>query len=370
MPLRIELIDRSELLSDDVIEAINRLAPHPFQRFEWMGSWLEAFQSTASPFLLAVYQKDEIIGIAPWCLQRRAIGGRTIAFIGSGKACTDHLTISVGAGNKQRVTYAIARWLTAPEHQSLWDSLELVGVDLKDETINELATALNEAGLDVERESGAPCFAVPLPDSWDQYVQLRSKSGRREIRQSLRQIEDGTLKLDRIRTCEELGSHWHQFVALHQKRRDDAGTTNCFDYPGFDTFLKLAASRLLESGYLQFYLAYANDKPVCAHFAIADQDTWSFYQSGMDPDASAMRPGLSVFCHTIRESIESGRKTFDMMRGDEPYKLRWRAEEVATQVVRTYSRSGLAQIRKQVSKTGVTFKNIVKSGISLGTSRT
>ncbi|OYP36324.1 GNAT family N-acetyltransferase [Rhodopirellula sp. MGV] len=370
MTLRIELIDDLKKLSSEDIAQINRLAPHPFLCWEWMGSWLEAFAASYQPFVLIVREGNETVGVAPWCLERRTAGGRTIVFIGSGKACTDHLTLSVAPQHRHSVCETIAGWLAGSDGRTRWDMIELIGVDAVDETIAALAQSMQSVSLPFERTEGDPCYAVSLPSSWDEYIHLRSKSGRREIRQSLKSIDEGTISLVRIETTDELERYWPDFIALHQKRRDDAGTSNCFEYPHFEQFLRTAAARLLRSGHLQFLIAFAESKPICAHFAIADDHAWYFYQSGMDPEMSHLRPGLSVFCHAIRESIQSGRTVFDMMRGDEPYKLRWRAEPVATQQLRAFSPTGRAQVHKQVRQTGITFKNLVKHSLGVGTPRT
>ncbi|MCC9600510.1 GNAT family N-acetyltransferase [Stieleria sp. JC731] len=369
MALRIELIDNLACLSDDLIDQVNQLATHPLQRWEWMGSWLECFASTYQPFILVLYNEDQVIGIAPWCLERRPCGGRTLVFIGSGKACSDHLSLLVRPENASTFGQMIAQWLINPLHRTLWDTMELIGADEADKTIAKLTGAMRDSQLEVETSAGDPCYAVDLPATWEDYVQRRSKSGRREIRQSLKSIDDGTIDLVRITSVSELDRHWSDFIELHRKRRDDAGTSNCFDFPNFETFLRTASARLLDAGYLQFLIAFAEGKPICAHFAVADADGWYFYQSGMDPEMSHLRPGLSVFCHTIRESIQAGRTKFDMMRGDEPYKLRWRAEVVPTTVIRSYSPTGRARVRQQFLKTGVTFKNLMKHSFGVGTPR-
>jgi CelD/BcsL family acetyltransferase involved in cellulose biosynthesis len=272
------------------------------------------------------------------------------------------------------VCKAVAEWLVGANtkgvpnlpRKMVWDALELIGVDMMDEPINCLAQAMRDLGLTVQQSAGIGCYVIDVPATWDDYVKMRSKSGRREIRQSLKSIDNGAITVRHIRTEQELDEVWDQFVALHQRRRHASGTTGCFDDPSFERFLRRAASRLLDVGLLKFVIASTNDTPVAAQFAVADEENWYFYQSGMEPDASHIRPGLSVFCHAIRETIESGRKRFDMMRDDEPYKLRWRAELQPAQEIRVCSPNMTSQMRNQVYNAGVTFKNLVKSSFGLG----
>ncbi len=371
----VELISSVEQLSPGELDRWNELAQNPLQRWEWLGSWWRAYQGDYRLCVLKVKRQDEIIAFVPWCLESRVGTGKTIQFLGSGKACTDHLSLLVADDDIDDVCVAVARWLAhsvspaedTGERRLLWDSIELIGVDRSDRTMNTLVEAMRGEKLEVEVAEGLGCYAIDLPASWAEYVRMRSKSGRREVRQALKNIDAGTIRVARVENQQQLDAVWDQFVALHQRRRHASGTTGCFDHPPFDVFLRDAASALLDSGMLELIIASNEGVPVAAHFAIADNDRWYFYQSGMDPDAEALRPGLSMFCHAIRESIETGRKTFDMMRGDEPYKLRWRAELMPAQEIRVCSPRRSAQLRHQVVKVGVTFKNLVKSGLGIHT---
>nr|WP_161501190.1 GNAT family N-acetyltransferase [Rhodopirellula sp. SM50] len=370
----VELITNVEQLSADDLNRWNELARNPLQRWEWLGSWWRAYQGDYRLCVLKIKRQDEIIAFAPWCLESRVGTGKTIQFLGSGKACTDHLSLLVADGDIDDVCSAVARWLAhsadptgnTDEQRLLWDSIELIGVDRSDRTMNTLVESMQREKLDVELADGLGCYAIDLPATWDEYVRMRSKSGRREVRQSLKNIDTGTIRVDRVQDQQQLDAVWDQFVTLHQRRRHASGTTGCFDHPPFDVFLRDAASKLLDAGLLELIIATVDGVPVAAHFAIADNDRWYFYQSGMDPDAEALRPGLSMFCHAIRESIQTGRTTFDMMRGDEPYKLRWRAELIPAREIRVCSPRRSAQLRQQVVKVGVTFKNLVKSGLGIG----
>ena len=51
-----------------------------------------------------------------------------------------------------------------------------------------------------------------------------------------------------------------------------------------------------------------------------------YYQAGFDPEMNAFSPGNLLVAETIREAIEEGRLHFDFMRGDEPYKRRWKPQ--------------------------------------------
>ena len=369
MSLTVELIPLVERISPDDVCRWNELAANPFQRWEWLGSWWRAYQQKHMLYILKVQRDGETIAFAPWYLEKRVGLGRTLQFLGSGKVCTDHLSVLVRAADVADVCEAIAGWLVdvTAEQQTVvpkglvWDAIEFIGVDKDDQAINCLVASMRTHGLSVDQADGLGCYVIDVPNEWEDYVQMRSKSGRREIRQSQKNVADGVIAVHKVRDEDELEEFWGQFVDLHQRRRHASGTTGCFDHPPFGTFLRSAASELLKADLLELIVASIDGVPVATQFALVDDECWYFYQSGMNPDASQLRPGLSVFCHAIRETIEAGRKRFDMMRGDEPYKLRWRAELQPAQEVRVCSPRNMAQVRNQVYNAGVTFKNLVKS---------
>lgn len=373
MAFTVDLVTSDDQLSSADIESWNALAANPMQRWEWLGSWWQAYGAGHDLYVLRVRRDDELIALAPWFLENRATTGRTIRFLGSGKACSDHLSLLVAPHDVEPACETLANWLVEagraagpgwPRHM-VWDAIEWIGVDRDDRPINCLTNGLKNLGLSVRQSEGLGCYVIGLPAAWDDYVQLRSKSGRREIRQSLKLIDDGTIAVRTVDSELELERAWDQFADLHQRRRHAAGTTGCFDHPPFGSFLRNAASRLLQANLLRLVIASADDVPVATQFALVDQEAWYFYQSGMAPEAASLRPGVGVFCHAIRETIRSGRKRFDMLRGDEAYKLRWRAELCPTQEVRACSPRAAARLRNQVYSAGIGVKNLIKTGMRI-----
>ncbi|MEM6472753.1 MAG: GNAT family N-acetyltransferase, partial [Planctomycetota bacterium] len=276
MKLRTELVAHPSQLTEECRQRWNELARNPFQSWDWLGSWAEAFSEEYSPAILKVTSNQgRILGFAPFCVENRLAFGRTISFLGSGKACSDHLSILAEEGKTTPVSRAIADWLV--NHHSgdfSWDHLELIGVDLHDLGVDLLADALKKQGVQVEVKDGLGCYAIDLPLTWDEYVKMRSKSGRREIRQALRKIDDGKVQLKLVTTEQQLSQHWPHFVELHQRRRNASGTDGCFDHSHFEQFLRTAAERLLSKGQLRFLVATAEDQPIAVQFAVADESTW------------------------------------------------------------------------------------------------
>ena len=78
-----------------------------------------------------------------------------------------------------------------------------------------------------------------------------------------------------------------------------------------------------EAGILQLSFLTINREKASGYFCFDDGETIYVYNSGFDPKFSMYSPGWVHLSRLIRHSIESGRKTFDFMRGDEEYKYRF-----------------------------------------------
>ncbi|NIM22479.1 MAG: GNAT family N-acetyltransferase, partial [Candidatus Latescibacteria bacterium] len=64
-----------------------------------------------------------------------------------------------------------------------------------------------------------------------------------------------------------------------------------------------------------------NDKRVASYMNFFHGERIMVYNSGLDPAAYRLSPGIVLMAHLIRSAIEEQRfKIFDFLRGDEAYK--------------------------------------------------
>ena len=67
------------------------------------------------------------------------------------------------------------------------------------------------------------------------------------------------------------------------------------------------------------------DRVVFSTASFDDGRTCFFYNAGADPDARELSPGVTGTAAYIRDRMEAGRRRFDFLRGNEPYKYEWGA---------------------------------------------
>lgn len=164
------------------------------------------------------------------------------------------------------------------------------------------------------------CPFARLPDDWDTYLDNNlSANTRQKIRRFLRQVEsDDTFRIthadaDTIeRDLNILLRFWAVKWGPRKGNRLEAIQRSNF--------------RMLKSnfdiGALYLPVLWKGETPLGALATLVDKDkkAFLFYMAGRDETFNAPPPGLILHAHSIRHAIQCGFKTYDFLRGNEPYK--------------------------------------------------
>ncbi len=286
-----DLIQVEQIGDEAELEALrddwNQLAGNvPFRRFEWLTTWWRHYrQPDWKLFVITVREADgELIGLAPWYWSRSRRSGRVLRFLGSGEVCSDHLTLLAADKAEAAVASHVADWLT-DEARRQWDSLELVGLDAGDATIDLLADHLEVHGYDIHRQRGVNCWRVEFPDTWEDYVASLSKSRRERVHKLLRRnFDTGLVTTGTVEHADELEHYFRRLVELHQKRRASLGQHGCFASPRFTAFHRDVMAQLLSLGLLRLWWTNLDGRPAAIEYDLIGGDTIYFYQSGIEPE--------------------------------------------------------------------------------------
>ncbi len=361
-------------------EDLQRLAPDwnclasgvPFRTWQWLLNWWKHYSDGKSLFTLAVYDDaDILVGLAPWFIEHRGSDGHVIQFLGSGKVCSDYLTILSTPEHGQEVVRALATWLVdaaagGTKAEDQWDLLDFDGIPVGDHYLTSLVKALRDHGCTCNRRPALNCWRMPLPSSPSEFLNGLKKAHAKKIRKAQdRLFETGRGVVRSVRTADELNLGMQVFVDLHQRRWNHLGKPGCFDSANFANFIHACAADLLAAGMLNLVWLEIDGRPAVAEFLVASADTLYAYQSGLDPSARQHSPGHAIMSLIIIEAIENGCQTVDFLRGDEPYKATWGAAPVKTERLRVASHRIGPQLRNHAWLAGQVMKDWVKQGLTL-----
>ncbi|HEX5443661.1 MAG TPA: GNAT family N-acetyltransferase, partial [Pirellulales bacterium] len=330
----------------------------PFRSWEWLGAWWRHYGLAAGESsgrrLFALAMRDagqRLIGLAPWYIQPHPVRGDVVRFLGSGDVCSDYLSILCLPGCEDAVATALADWLCSPHQhaEQPWDLLELMGVDAADGVTGRLIDELRRREATVDSQTAVNCWRIRLPNSWDEYLALVSKSHRKQLRRLERRIfESGRATIHTIATPGDLDHGLNIVSGLHQRRRAELGHAGRFADPRFAAFHREVAGQMLRHRRLRLTWIELDGRPVAAEYQLCGSDVIYAYQSGIDPEMLAEQPGRLAMIATLRQAIDEGYRAFDLLRGDEAYKAHWRAEPRPSLDVCIVPPHGPARLRQKV----------------------
>jgi hypothetical protein len=275
----------------------------------------------------------KLIALAPLVKERVRWRGLVpltrVRLLGTGEneadeVCSEYLDVIVDNGAKRStVITSIISWMRSNED---WDEMVIEPVARESSVYQGLQDTV-QRGLRV-REL-APSSFIPLPGTWDDFLNDLSSSQRSRIRKTIRELEKkGSVGLEVARMHQEPGPIFDKLVELHQGRWNRAGKPGVFASPRFLEFHRSLISRLQEKEGV-FLAALTLDQNVigCLYCLVYGAKVY-FYQSGIDLDISAnnsrIKPGLAVHALAIKHLIDKGITEYDFLAGDNNnYKSQW-----------------------------------------------
>jgi CelD/BcsL family acetyltransferase involved in cellulose biosynthesis len=99
-----------------------------------------------------------------------------------------------------------------------------------------------------------------------------------------------------------------------------------FSTPALRAFHEEISERALARGWLRLFVLRLDGKPAAALYGFKYDSTFYFYQSGFDPRYKKESVGLIAMGLAIKSAVEEGVEEYDLLHGDETYKLHWAAE--------------------------------------------
>ena len=275
----------------------------------WQQLWWRRYGSDdASLDIFSVRNDDALLGVAP--LMTR---GDTLSFLGD-TDLFDYHDFLVRDGCEDDFYGALWQHIEAMD----WKTMELKSLRESSETLRrfpELAEA-NGWATAVTEEDVSP-FA-DLQPSWDEYVSGLRKKDRHELRRKLRRLNNGNDATQyAFRQPDEIADAMPEFFRLMRASRPDKDDFLTDDREGF--FNELAQELASRDQFMLFFLEL-NDVRVASCICFDYNDSYLLYNSGYDPEYSALSVGLLNKALCIQDAIETGKNSFDFLRGNERYK--------------------------------------------------
>jgi CelD/BcsL family acetyltransferase involved in cellulose biosynthesis len=190
------------------------------------------------------------------------------------------------------------------------------------------------------------CYSLTLPSSWEEYVASLSKKFSWNVQYYTRRLKRDYEINFRLSDHESIKQDVGLFFKLHQKRFLSKKKPGAYLNPKFRKFHAGLAVDLCKNGWLRLYFLEVDSQAVATLYGFQFGNSFYYYLGGFEPDWGAMSVSTVLIGKAIEDSIAGGLSRFDFLRGQEPYKQKWRAVEHANHrliISRPGRKSGLVQ---------------------------
>ena len=126
------------------------------------------------------------------------------------------------------------------------------------------------------------------------------------------------------------GVHLEQLSAFHRARWNAQGEPGVLDDPLMQAFLREAVPAWVEAGVARLRTLSLAGTPAATLLALQGGGAVHMYLTGFDPAQAALGPGALLIAATLRGAHDEGCTEARWLRGREPYKYRWGAEDRPT----------------------------------------
>lgn len=276
----------------------------------WIRAWWPLFGKHRESYMAVVRHQDRVTGIAPLM-----VSGDTVRLVGCSDL-TDYGDFIIAPGQGPRFFRTLLEHLRSEGFRRL----DTGRMRADAPTIGELEAQACRAGMDVCCERADVLYEMALPATWDDYLSFLSGKERHEVRRKLRRLHRaGEISLRVVEDRNDVPDAIASFMELFRMNTPEKVR---FMTARKETFFRRLAGEMARAGLLKLFFLDLEGSAVAATMCFDHRSTVYLYNNGYDSRFSDLSVGLLCKIDSIRESISLGRKSFNFLRGAEPYKQR------------------------------------------------
>jgi hypothetical protein len=237
---------------------------------------------------------------------------------------TDYLDMIVASDKAEAAWTAVFNCICSV-HFPPWQALDLCNVPELSLTRSILPRLAQERGFSFTESIHEVCPIIPLPATFEAYLNNIDSKQRREIQRKLRRAQGANVNFTQVGPEDDVNQAIEEFLDLLQKSTLEK---RAWLTDGRRALFYETAQAAHEAGTLQLLFAEVNGRKAASLFNFDYKGRIWVYNSGLDPASfSALSLGVVITANAIERAIENGRSTFDFLRGSEVYKYRFGAED-------------------------------------------
>ena len=298
-----------------------------FHSPRYLEVWHRELGQHVTPRLRVVHDGSDLIGIVPEAreLEGSPTGPRELIRFLGGADVTDYLGPVSRTEDRDRVAGAYLRSLADDRD---WDEFVAEGLLVGSGWVEAFESQVADSGMELaESTLEDVCPRIDLQDGYDAYLNSLGGKQRHELRRKARKLarDAGEVQLVQVPPA-DLEKGLESFFDMVTEGEDDK--SRFFMNDAMRSFFFALAEEFGGDGTFRLHQLNVAGAPGAATISFVTGDRWSLYNSAFDDSLRRLAPGVVLVSELIRVAAEDeGCTVFDLLRGDEPYKYRFGAED-------------------------------------------
>lgn len=328
-----------------------------FSTWEWLSSWWNCFGKNRRLLVLAMFDSDRLVGLAPLSISTERLGWfwfRVLRLMGDGSNDSDNLDLPALPGYERVFAQSVLTFLRL--HRREWDICKLDTLPPTSPGVSCLVELLGSSSWTFSKRL-SDTSAVALPDSWALYSQILLSEDRKNLARYTRRLHTrNSVRIYRCSDASYLPVCLDALFRLHQGRWRNVGQSGTFSSPERRDFYVQLSRTLLARGWLELWILELDREIAAVQFAFRYRDRVFQLQEGYDHRRSSDRLGFVLRGHVLKHLIEENVRTYDFLGGEDPHKKRWGARESHYLQLEFSPRFGLGSAWLQSARSAVRIK--------------
>jgi CelD/BcsL family acetyltransferase involved in cellulose biosynthesis len=282
----------------------------PFIHPAFLKSWWRHFRNNRNLLVLGIKENDQLSGIAPIMEQSGCV-----QFIGNPEVF-DYQDVIVVPDKTRIVLTGLFNHLK----QTGISRLRLGLVRPDSFVYRHIEHSAEAVGAKVMRQKADVFYELKLTDTWKSFLNGFSGKQRHEVRRKFRRLhEAGTITFRCVDDQFHTEKAMETFFFLFKANRPDKAA---FMTDHMASFFMDLAKETAKAGLLKLFFLDIDKSPASSVFCFDFGDRFYLYNNGYDYRFQNLAVGVLSKFLSIKAAIESGKKIYDFLKGDEAYKER------------------------------------------------
>lgn len=305
-------------------------AKNVFLTFEWLKSWWEIFKEADMELLILIAEENGVwAGIAPLYMETGRFMGviaiRQVRFLGDKYIGSDFLDFISLRGREKEIARLFIDYLSAhpPVRRLFLDDVNEVSIIPR-----EIAVSTPFSNYIVRKYR---CPTMSLPATIEEFMQLPDQTFKKiTYRRNLKKLyKNHQVRIVHIVDPDEIDAYLTQLFDLHTQRWEMAGRAGLFEKNDNRAFYVQASRAMARQGWLYITALEIDTRIEAIEYGLLYNGIYYSLQSGCSGHGFKLKAG-NVLSYRIFEALVGNVSTFHFLRGHEPYKYKWGAQDIHT----------------------------------------